>query len=242
MRIFFWRLKRKLRRMLLGLFPGRHTADQRQVEGDVDLLVRDMFFADPAYRGIIIEVGAAKPDFLSISRSFRLAGWRAVAIEPNPAFCAMHRQQGSEVLEFACGAVDQDDVPFFIVESSVDKLGGTATNESFSSLGIRGPWIDFSQSVPTTTTEIRVRVRRLETILRELNIEAGNVDILSIDVEGWEMEVLAGLNASQPGPRVLLIENWFKDQRYVEAITARGYRLWERWGPNEIYVRRNFRK
>ena len=86
MRIFLWRLKRKLRRMLLGLFPGRHTADQRQVEGDVDLLVKDMFFTDPAYRGIIIEVGAAKPDFLSISRSFRLAGWRAVAIEPNPAF------------------------------------------------------------------------------------------------------------------------------------------------------------
>src|SRR5580658_2809253 len=185
MRTFFWRLKRRL----LALSPGRrHAVNRLPVEGDVDLLVRDQFFADPAYRGIIIEVGAAKPDYLSISRSFRLAGWRAVAIEPNPAFCALHRQQGSEVLEYACGAIDQDDVPFFIVESSAKYLGGTVTSESFSSLGIRGEWVDFQKSVPTTTTEIRVRLRRLETILRELNIEADNVDILSIDVEGWEME------------------------------------------------------
>jgi hypothetical protein len=56
------------------------------------------------------------------------------------------------------------------------------------------------------------------------------------------MEVLAGLSADQPGPRVLIVENWFEDPKYVEAIVARGYRHWHRWGPNEIFIRRNFRK
>jgi hypothetical protein len=62
MRTFFWRLKRRL----AALSPGRrHVVNRLPVEGDIDLLIRDQFFADPAYRGIIIEVGAAKPDLIT---------------------------------------------------------------------------------------------------------------------------------------------------------------------------------
>src|SRR5271169_6447682 len=62
--------------------PTRTAKRAIVVEGDVDLIVQDAFFPDPAYRGTMIEVGAAKPDYLSVSATFRERGWRVISIEP----------------------------------------------------------------------------------------------------------------------------------------------------------------
>ena len=68
-----------------------------QGEGGVDLLVKKRFFRDRS-SGVFVDVGAARPDFLSMSATFRQSGWRVLAIEPNPEFCDMHRAAGHEVL------------------------------------------------------------------------------------------------------------------------------------------------
>ncbi len=207
------------------------------VEGDVDLVVGKTFFPNKEYRGIIIEVGAAKPDFLSISRSFRHLGWRAIAIEPNPRFVELHRALGHEVIECACGANDADDVSFFVVSHNGRYLGGQVTNESYSSLGIRGKYAASMKTVPTNVTEIKVQTRRLETILSERSIRQADIDILSVDVEGWELEVLSGLSVDQPGPKVLVIENLFREAHYVDEIMKQGYAFWRRIQPNDVFVR-----
>ena len=67
-------------------------------EDQIDRVVRESFFEDYTYKGVIVEVGAAGPEYLSISRHFREHGWRVFAIEPNPEFCELHRQAGFEVL------------------------------------------------------------------------------------------------------------------------------------------------
>jgi FkbM family methyltransferase len=203
----------------------------------VDLVVREAFFDVPDYRGIIIEVGAAKPDYLSISASFRKLGWRAIAVEPNPVFAQLHRALGHEIIECACGESDQESVPFFVVENRGEYLGGTVSNESFSSLGIRGRFADLMGTVDTSTKEIRVQLRRLDTVLSELQITQAEVDILCIDVEGWELEVLSGLSPEGSGPKILIVENLFGEAEYVNAIIQRGYRLWQRIEPNDVFVR-----
>ena len=87
---------------------------QNMVEGDLDRLVYNEFFSHRS-TGIIVDVGAGRPDFLSISRFYRDVGWRVVAIEPNPMFCARYRAAGFDILEYACGNHDADDVPFTVV-------------------------------------------------------------------------------------------------------------------------------
>jgi hypothetical protein len=67
-------------------------------EHDVDQVVRDAFFAETT-DGVLVEVGAARPEYLSISASYRALGWKVIAIEPNPEFCAAHRALGHDVLE-----------------------------------------------------------------------------------------------------------------------------------------------
>jgi FkbM family methyltransferase len=207
------------------------------VEGNVDQLIREHFFPDPAYRGVIVEVGAARPDFLAVSASFRNLGWRALAIEPNPHFAALHRAQGHEVIECACGEHDADDVPFYVVKIDGEYYGEQVTNESFSSLGVRGKYADLMTTMNSQVEEIRVPVRRLDTIFAERSVAPGAIDIISVDVEGWELEVLKGLDFSRFRPRVLAIENLFKEPSYGEFMAARGYSLWRHVEPNDVYVR-----
>lgn len=80
-------------------------------EHDVDLVVRDAFFAGTA-DGVLVEVGAARPEYLSISASYRALGRRIIAIEPNPEFCAAHRALGHDILEYAATDTEADDASF----------------------------------------------------------------------------------------------------------------------------------
>ncbi len=217
--------------------PAPSTKRNAVVECDVDLVVQDAFFPDPAYRGTMIEVGAAKPDYLSVSATFRQRAWRVISIEPNPYFCEMQRRHGNYVLQYACGGTDQDDVSFFVVRSDATYQGEPVTDESFSSLGVRGQYAEMMKSVPTSMDEIKVKLRRLDTILREHAADLGEVDVVCIDVEGWELEVLSGFSFELHKPKLLIIENLFLDPTYVDYFAQRGFKLWKRLEPNDIFVR-----
>jgi FkbM family methyltransferase len=207
-------------------------------EGDIDLIVQQAFFAEGSTPGVMVEVGAAHPDLLSISRRFRDKGWRIVAVEPNPAFCEEHRKLGYEVMQFACSDLDADDVPFTVVESENSIYHGVeVTYESFSSLGLRDKFADLHGTVTTRTSQIPVQVRRLDRILGEFAPDVRAIDLLAVDVEGWELEVMNGFSIETYRPRIVILENLFDDRAYRDYMTDRGYSLWRTIAPNEVYVR-----
>lgn len=109
---------------------------QTRGEGELDRIVYEHFFP-AAPTGVFVDVGAARPDFLSMSALYRELGWRVIAIEPNPVFCEAQRAAGHEVLEYACGDRDEDDVDFEIVDlHGAVYEGGPVSFESFSSLHV----------------------------------------------------------------------------------------------------------
>jgi FkbM family methyltransferase len=200
-------------------------------EGDVDRLVYAKFFRDEK-PGVMIEVGAARPDYLSVSALFRERDWRVLSIEPNPRFVEMHREKGHEIYQYACADADADDVEFCIVHS---RDSGEISSESFSSLSIKPEYAALDDNLDIE--KIRVAARRLESILAHHAPEIACVDCLVIDVEGWELEVLCGFDLERFAPRAVIIENLFDNQAYRDFMAARGYRLWKTLHPNEVYVR-----
>ena len=190
---------------------------------------------------MLVEVGAARPDYLSIGASFREAGWTVIAIEPNPEFCAMHRALGYPVLQYACSDEDRDGVEFFVVDSrNAAYLDGNVTFESLSSLGIAGKFAEDLEKHPgkPAVRSIQVDVRRLDTILAEHHPGITRIDLLAIDVEGWELAVMRGFDVARFRPRVIILENLFKSREYRRTMRRLGYTRWKRLKPNEIYVRR----
>jgi FkbM family methyltransferase len=209
--------------------PGRGGA-----EGGLDRKIRRRFFRDGRPR-LFVDVGAARPDYLSMSASFRPLGWRVLAIEPNPSFAELHRALGHEVVEAACGDRDEDAVEFQIVNSHGQHYkGGGVSFESFSSFKIKDSFAALKPDLDATT--IRVNVRRLDTILRTHAPDLERIGILSVDVEGWELEVLEGLSVDRYRPECVILENLFGDSAYREAMARRGYRLWRTVPPNDVYV------
>jgi FkbM family methyltransferase len=204
-------------------------------EGNVDQVVREQFFQNNR-SGVFVEVGAARPDYLSISASYRERGWKIIAVEPNPAYQDLYKQFGIEVLPYACGGSDEDGVDFSVVDShGADYEGGRVTYESFSSLSIKDSYAALKPNLDVKT--IKVNLRRLDTIMAQHAPDVRETDIVSVDVEGWELEVLRGLSFSQYKPKVLIIENIFSDKSYRDFMEDRGYHLWRTLQPNEIYVR-----
>ena len=89
-----------------------------RAEGDVDRIVHQRFFSPGVSAGrVFVDVGAARPDFLSIGAYYRSLGWRVIGIEANPEFCKLHRDRGHEIYQYACGQHDEDDVDFTVVDS-----------------------------------------------------------------------------------------------------------------------------
>jgi FkbM family methyltransferase len=206
-------------------------------EGNIDKLIRKVFFPSNSYKGVFVEVGAADPSYLSISKHFRDSGWEVISIEPNPYFAKRHREAGNIVLEYACGEKDENNIEFEIVSPKILGASGQTTYESFSAVKIKETYKqnDPSFHAKMNVETINVNMRRLDTLLRETDIAL--VDILTVDVEGWELEVLSGLNFDLYSPKLLVVENWLRDEKYLKAIVGYGYIFACRMYPNDIYVR-----
>jgi FkbM family methyltransferase len=203
-------------------------------EGDVDLLVEQRFFRNQN-SGVFVEVGAAGPEFLSLSAMYRKMGWTVFSIEPNPVFCELHRERGFDILEYACGDHDEDGVDFSVVNSHGARWEeGEVSYESLSSLEVKESYKALSSA--GDIRKIKVNLRRLDTILKTHAKNIGHIDLLSVDVEGWELEVLNGLDFHMYRPRVLVIENIFRDKKYRAYMRTKGYKLWRCIWPNDIYA------
>jgi FkbM family methyltransferase len=186
---------------------------------------------------IVVEVGAAGPDFLSQSKPFRDIGWRSICIEPNPRFAQMHRDCGSEIIECACSDIDQDNVDFDIVTINNPLI----TNESFSSLRVTDEWASrFSESRNSLNINtIKVKVRKLDSILEELNIS--KIDCLFVDVEGYEINVMNGFSLHKYGPKIVVLENTSinDEEIYHNYMSSRGYIFEYKFEFNYLYVKQN---
>jgi FkbM family methyltransferase len=203
-------------------------------EGGIDQMVYERFFSETS-AGVFVDVGAARPDFLSMSALYRARGWRVIAIEPNPSFCQAHRAAGYEVLEYACSNRDEDNVDFEVVDSHGKAYkDGSVSFESFSALAIKPSYRALQADLDVK--RIKVNVRRLDTLLAEHAPDVVQLDILSFDVEGWELEVLDGLSFERYKPHVVIVEKLFNEAAYRRALRTRGYVLWRRRAPNDVYV------
>lgn len=189
-------------------------------EFETDKIVRESYFSDFSYKGTMIEVGGGLPTQISMSKHFKLNGWRTIIFEPNPNYAAKHRLAGNEVYEYALSNEDVDNSTFQIVDWN-------NTNLSFSSIKIKDGYLKkhnlTANSLPTT--EIKVNIRKLDSILP--NISISNIDIVSIDTEGWELEVLQGFALDYYKPKVIVIENYLKPFGYtkVKRVNVNDYYL-----------------
>lgn len=134
-------------------------------EFETDRIIRQIYFADFSYKGLMVEVGAATPNFLSMSKHFRDSGWRCICIEPNPIYVQMHKDYGNEVYQFACSSENADNVDFQIVHKSANYEADEITDHSYSALQVKENYLnhDHLEIDSLILINIKVNVRKLDT-------------------------------------------------------------------------------
>ncbi|HEV3371294.1 MAG TPA: FkbM family methyltransferase [Xanthobacteraceae bacterium] len=176
------------------------------------------FFAG-ANPGYFVEVGANQPRELSQTFDLEQQGWTGLLVEPQPGLAdALSRQRSARVYAVAC--------------SSKRNAGSSMT------LHLAGPHSSFDQNLNLVTVRphatIEVPVRTLDEILIEAR--APQIDFMSIDVEGHELDVLDGLNLARWSPRLILIEDLLLHLQLHRYLVRNGYRWMRRTGINNWYV------
>jgi FkbM family methyltransferase len=143
--------------------------------------------------GFYVDVGAADPVNLSVTKWFYDLGWTGLNIEPNKQLFDRLAADRSRDINLNCGAgASASEAQFF--EPDVGEL---------SSFDSRVQDKAQSTGVPGSTRTVAVAPL---TDLLKLHCPGRAIDFLKIDVEGWEAEVLKGLDLRQYRPIVILIE------------------------------------
>jgi FkbM family methyltransferase len=180
-------------------------------------LVREYFGPTPGY---FVEVGANEPEKESQSYHLEREGWTGVLIEPQPDLADKLRElRRAQVFEVAC--------------SSPERAGSRMT------LYVLGPYSSFDRNLAVTGLRpeqaIEVPVRTLDSILEEAGAPRP-LDLLSVDVEGHELDVLRGFDFARWQPRLILLEDHVTSLDKHRFLTRAGYRLMRRTGLNGWYV------
>jgi FkbM family methyltransferase len=201
-------------------------------ELDTDKYIRESFFPDFSYKGTMVEVGAGPPVFYSISKHFRDFGWRCICIEPNPKFVEQHKKLNNEIYNVACSFEEKDSIFNIVDNTKTNGWDESFNNISFSSLGIKYEIPNFHESL---IKKIPVKVVKLDSLLNSLNIQ--KIDFLSVDTEGWEIEVMMGFNAKKYDPKVVILENYLYLETYVEYMETINYHLHRNIDYNYIFLK-----
>lgn len=195
------------------------------------------FFSDYTYKGVFIDIGAYHSEWSSSSWHFEMSGWIVICIEANPACIEELKKNRKNVLHYA--AYSENCEKTLLVFTSPQGAANVGHQASYT--GLNG----FAEG-PSRPKRIKVRAKTLDWILSKHFPSLEFIDILSIDVEGSEMEVLKGFDLEKWLPKVIVIENRGNDkEKFSRILKPLGYSCYkQKYRPyNEFhYLTKEFGK
>ena len=180
----------------LSLKHPQYYADQFE-----DARLRDLWPACPDV-GFFVDVGAGDGVNGSNTLHFELNGWKGVLIDGDSRrFPALAASRPWSICRQAVINSTESDLTFY-------------QHENADMSGLNG------EGLPVV-----VKTVRLTTLLQSLGIHS-QIDLLSIDTEGTELDVFASLNFEKFKPKAIVIEHIHAGMRigeFLKNFTYKGY-------------------
>lgn len=182
--------------------------------------------------GVFVEAGAH--DGYTQSNTYyleRRCGWSGVLVEPVPrlrARCARRRPR-SQV--FGCALVGPERDGQSIAMRLGDLMSTLAPAPTHAGRRTDGP-------SPAAGESIDVPARTLSSVLEQAGV--GEVDLLVLDLEGAELDAIAGLDTNRHVPRYVLVEALDRadQQPALDAVLAGRYTFVQALSDFDLLYRR----
>ncbi len=202
------------------------------LEGE-DILLSMLF--NGKNKGFFVDVGANHPFKISNTFYFYQLGWRGINIDPNPGCMELFQKvrPGDINVQAAISDLKREAVYNIFDAGELNHIDGTKTKEEMEDLFARGYKLIEQRKVNT------------ETLTDVLDKYAGNgveIDFVSIDVEGSEINVLNSLDWRKYRPKIVLVENSglcsieeIKNSDVYGFLSGRKYQLFAKTYYNLIF-------
>jgi FkbM family methyltransferase len=195
-------------------------------DNDVDrVLVEVLLPRFGIEQGHAVDVGANNGVLNSNTLVLEESGWTVLCIEPNPALAEAGRALRNLWRQIACGPKDEEEREFWAYSRE------HPTAASSSALVMENGQVPHGYGPPSSDSDrSMVKVRTLDRVLDEAGFP--KVDLVSIDVEGYEKEVLAGFDIERWKPAILIVESIS-----YELEPPPGYRVQGRYQFDNLFIR-----
>jgi FkbM family methyltransferase len=193
---------------------------------DTDKVI-ETYFPDQN-TGVCVEVGAYDGIKGSNTKHFEDKGWDALCIEPNPN--VWERLIKNRPKSICCSDACSDSEGTAMLEVFDFSSG---IQSSLTSLNTDERLIEQYVDAIENRTKVKVSTNKLSVLLRYYYLM--NIDFISIDTEGTELDVLKGMDFANR-PKLLVIENNYDDPEITEYLDEFGYRHDQRYKVNDFYV------
>lgn len=161
--------------------------------------------------GFYVDIGANDPSILSNTKRFYDRGWHGVNVEPNPTLHAKLQAERPNDINLNVGVGNSSgSLPFYIM--SADTLSSFDKEAALAGGKVHGSRLDKVLEISLVTlTEIFWTHAPAE------------IDFLSVDTEGYDLQVLESNDWSRWRPKALVVETAFHDDRVDKFLLANGY-------------------
>ncbi|MCM4161412.1 FkbM family methyltransferase [Antarcticibacterium flavum] len=186
-------IKKRIKKFLFRLQPYSHLFSQ----GGEDAILYGIFYKKikKGTTGFFVDVGAYHPFIHSNTYLFYLKGWRGINIDANPGSMKEFKKKRPRDINLELGISDKNGYSTFYV------LHEDSTMNTFSAANLQE-----HNMLQAVEKKKKIETRTLESVLDEYSEEFTEIDLFSIDVEGFDQVVLESNNWSKYRPKVIVVE------------------------------------
>lgn len=185
-------------------------------------------------KGFFLDIGAHDGVNFSNSLFFEESRkWTGICIEPVPKFFKILEEKRTCIKLNVCIADTEKEIEFVEVEGPASMLSGILTPESTNHfLRIK----DAVKNQGGSYSIYKLNTLTIDSILNQYTIST--IDYLSIDVEGFELDILRTINFDKYNVRIMTIENDQRDNHIISFLESKGYKSLCFSGPDEIFIKK----
>ena len=200
-------------------------------EAGQDMLVKDNFFKNKK-SGFFVEIGAY--DGIEGSNCYhfeKFMNWEGIAVEASPLqFAKLKKNRNCKLINLALGSENKQ-VEFYEVAEGFTQMSG------INNLNFQNSFQRIKKNSNSKINKIDIECKTFDKLIPDDQI----IDLISIDIEGNELDVLKSIDFDKYQIKVIILENNAPNElSYLKFFLEKNFSYFDRVGMDEIYYNQKY--